>query len=170
MSKLNNRMSINDFRSDIDQWTDMWDEMQSDLDINPLPQKIQPSTLPATNKGDNDYYDYLDYLASAEIIQEEKVQNPIYPDSAGPDQESPKPAWVNEDLLKEVESLKKKLFKLENKMAKMDQGKKLADKKTHKFDDKSMFAEIKLIRDKIDKVSSQLGIKDEPSPWKIKRD
>lgn len=160
---------MNDYRSDIDQWADMWDEMQEDLGINPPIQKPQASTFnsePLDSKAQDVYYDYLD---SEELLQEEKVPNPVYPDSVGPDQENPKPVWVNENLLKEVESLKDRLFKLENQMAKMGQGKKFSEK-VHSFGDKSMFAEIKALRDRIEKVSSQLGIKDEASPWQIKRD
>jgi hypothetical protein len=168
---------MSDYRSEIDQWADMWDEMSQDSVINPPMQKPEPSpwasqvlglgSSESENPAQDSYYDYLD---SEELFQEEKTPNPVYPDSVGPDQNGPKPVWVDEKLLKEIEGLKTRLFKVENQMARMGQGKKLAEKKVHSFNDKSMFAEIKAIRDRIEKVSSQLGIKNEPSPWQIKRD
>lgn len=74
---------------------------------------------------------------------------------------------MSETLLKEIQSLKNRLFKLENKMARLGQGKKLAEKKTHSMFDKSMFNEIKSLRERIDRVSSQLGIENEPSPYTL---
>jgi len=92
----------------------------------------------------------------------------VYPDSVGEDGVNPKPAWVNKDLLKEVESLKNRLFKVENAVARMGQGKKWSAKPIK--EDSRLMSEIKALRNRIEKVSSQLGIKDEPSPWQIKRD
>lgn len=164
-------MSMHDYRSDIDMWADMWDEMQKDPVTNPPIQKPQPSPFAKEVLGTKAQDTYYDYFDSEDLLQEDtRTPNPVYPDSVGPDNEDPQAVWVNESLLKEIESLKNRLFKLENKMARLGQGSKLAEKKTHGMFDKSMFSEIKALRSRIDRVSSQLGIKDEPSPWKIKRD
>lgn len=166
-------MSQEDYRTEIDQWADMWDEMQQDPVVNPPMEKPQPSPWAAEVIGTKAQDDYYDYLGAEELFQEEskttKTPNPVYPDSVGADNQGPKPAWVNEGLLKEVESLKNRLFKLENQMARMGQAKKPATGKVHSSTDKGVFSEIKAIRDRLDRVSDQLGIKDEPSPWQIKR-
>jgi len=177
---------MKDYRSDIDMWTDMWDEMEKS-NIHPKFQKPRPSPsaeeIPASTAQDT-YYDYFD---SEDIIQEDTIptakavkpqkpqkpqrsQNPIYPDSVGRDDQQPQSVWVNEGLLKEIESLKNRLFKLENKMARLGQGNKIAEKKVHNMFDKSLFAEIKSLRQRIDRVSNALGVKDEPTPYHIKRD
>lgn len=95
-----------------------------------------------------------------QLLQEDKTPNPVYPDSVGKDQEQPKPVWVTEDMLKEIEGLKNKLFELENKFAKnsgefIDQA----------AGDKKVMSQIESIRSEIDKLSSSLGIEEEPSPW-----
>ncbi len=104
--------------------------------------------------------DYAARLSGIEIglIQEEKTPNPVYPDSIGKDQDNPKSVWVDEDLLKEIEGLKQKLFDLENKFAKMDDSSEGAT-----------IEKIKSIQKQIDDVSSSLGIKDEPSPWEYEK-
>ncbi len=49
----------------------------------------------------------------------------------------------------------------------MGQGKKWSEKPIR--EDKRFLDEIKSLRNRIERVSSQLGIEDEPSPWQIKR-
>lgn len=92
--------------------------------------------------------------------------NPIYTDTNGPDSDL-EPEWVKEDLLKEVERLKTKLFSLENSLATMGQKKKVLEKPLNSTDsDQKLFDEIKKMRDSIEKVSNQLGLKEEPSVFK----
>lgn len=166
-------------------WADMWDEMDKS-NIHPKAQRPKPSpsgNIPATTAQDT-YYDYFD---AEELFQEDSIpaakpvrtqkpqrpqrsQNPVYPDSVGRDDQQPQPVWVNEALLKEVESLKNRLFKLENKMARLGQSNKMGDKKVHSMFDKSMFEEIKALRQRIDRVSNALGVRDEPTPYRINRD
>ena len=186
---VNNCMSNNpDFRSDLEQWADMWDQMNASGTF-PSPQQLQPQSNSFTKNIDNStqdpYYSYLDsedqfqdeqypeddfdpnqYADAESLLQEEKSQNPIYPDSAGPDSQ-PKPYWVNEDLLKEVEALKNRLFKVENSMARMGQGKGWTTKPV--VQDSRLMSEIKSLRQRIEKVSNQIGIQDEPSPWQVKK-
>jgi hypothetical protein len=80
--------------------------------------------------------------------------------------------WGTDKLLQEVESLKKRLFAVENKMARLGQGKKFSEKAVIQGseDGKALMSEIKNLRKRIDRVSSSLGIKDEESPWQVKRD
>lgn len=170
---LNTSMSEHiDYRSEIDMWADIWNDMQSQ---NVIPQdeprpKPQMSDFAAHMLGDNTprdtYYDYLD--ASDELFAEEKTPNPVYPDSVGVDQEGPKPVWVKEDFLDEIQKLKDKLFKVENQAAKMGQGKTFSESPVND-DGKKLMGEIDSIRKQIERVSSQLGIKEEPSPWQVKK-
>jgi hypothetical protein len=179
---------MTDYRSEIDMWADMWDEMQASGTL-PQAQKPQPSPFAQEvlgTRAQDAYYDYLDSEenyndtgaedynqefegAGEGLLQEDKIPNPVYPDSVGPDNKDPQAAWVNEGLLKEVESLKKRLFAVENRMARMGQGKTWTEKSV-KDDGRSLMKEVQTLRGRIDKVSSQLGIKHEPSPWRIKRD
>lgn len=169
-------MSVNkDYRSELDDWANMWAEMEK-ANMHPPMEKPQPSPFAQEILGTKAQDMYYDYLDSEELFQEDtskktrKSPNPVYPDSVGPDSEGPKSVWVNEDLLKEVESLKNRLFKLENVMARMGQSKRPDVKKVHNAIEKTVYSEINNLKKRIDRVSSQLGIQDEPSPWQIKRD
>lgn len=172
--------NMHDYRSEIDQWTEMWDEMEKS-NIHPSMQKPKPSPFAADVLGttaQDTYYDYFDaqddyqpdpseYDPESEaLLQEDKSPNPIYPDSQGVDQDQPTPVWVNDKLLDEITSLKNRLFKLENAVAKMDQGKGWSQAPVR--ENKKWFNEVQQLRTRLDKVSSQLGIADEPSPWQIK--
>lgn len=162
---------MNDYRSDIEMWADMWADAE-EQGIHPKPEAPQPSEFAASVMGDDAdadaYWDYID--VEEQLLQEEqKTPNPVYPDSVGPDHKTTEPVWVSEDLLKEIESLKEKLFKVENRMAKMGAGEKL-EQKAKKDDGGKLMGEIQSLRDRIEKVSSSLGIEDEPSPWVVKKD
>jgi len=161
-------MSDNDFRSELEMWTDLWDDAQEQGVHPEIPKPKSTDAGFSGNSAQDDYYDYLDTESESDLLQEDKIPNPVYPDSVGPDS-SKGPEWVKEDLLKEVESLKNKLFEVENKLAKMGGDKKWA-KKAVQSDDKKLMSEIECLRKKIERVSSHLGIKDEPSPWEVKRD
>lgn len=155
-----------DYRSEIDNWAEMWDEMQ-DEGIHPEIEKPKPSPFASEYMGDTGQDTYYDYLDSEELLAEDKTQNPVYPDSVGADNSGPDPVWVSDKLLPEIEKLKDRLFKVENRMAQMGQGKKFSEKAI--AEDKSLFGEIESIRKQIERVSSQLGIKEEPSPYKTTR-
>jgi hypothetical protein len=159
----------NDYRSEIEMWADMWDQAQED-DIHPAPESPQPSEFAAGVLGLDDAQDsYWDYIDTEEqLLQEDrKIPNPIHPDSTGPDHGTTPAVWVNEDMLKEIESLKEKLFKVENDMAKMGAGEKL-EQKAKVSDGGKMMSEIESLRKRIEKVSSSLGIDHEESPWVVK--
>lgn len=155
-------MSEHDFRAELEMWCDLWDSAQ-ESGVHPPAQVPQPSKIPSGDTTQDFYYDYVD----SELLQEEKIPNPVYPDSVGPDHTTTPPVWTSEDLLKEVESLKNKLFDVENKMAKMGGDKKWTEKVVEPKD--KFMAEIESIRTRLDKVSSQLGIEHEPSPWQVKK-
>lgn len=169
-----------DHLSDIEQWAGMWDELQDDFqeDNPPVPEvEVNPQPLGDTQdtywaffndrmenpSGDSDYdYD--------ELLQEDKTEktpNPVYPDSVGPDYKTTQPVWVSEELLSDVEDMKKKLFELENQIAsKMGGGEKWVEK-AHQPELTSTQNKIDALRDRITRVSNNLGTKDEPSPWRV---
>lgn len=150
--------------SDLELWMDIWDEQQKEM---PPAEKLTPRS-PVADSIDTTqdiYYDYLDNQLISET-SDPKLVNPIYTDTNGPDSDL-EPEWVKEDLLKEVERLKTKLFSLENSLATMGQKKKVLEKPLNSTDsDQKLFDEIKKMRDSIEKVSNQLGLKEEPSVFK----
>ena len=163
-------MSEINFRSELEMWQDLWDDAQD--------QGVHPSATPAkadvsSFSGDSAQDDYFDYLGSEiddGLLQEDKIPNPVYPDSVGPDSDMDA-QWVKEDFLKEIETLKNKLFAAENKLAKLGAGNKISETPVSQVkptDDKIM-AQIQSFRKQLEKVSNHLGIEDEASPWEIKR-
>ncbi len=164
--------AMDDIRADLDYWQAMWDEMESG-EIHPIPEQPNPQVDPGVSTTAQDvYYDFLDAEHGEEpgLIQEDKTPNPVYPDSQGPDHTTTAAVWVTEDIVKEIEDLKDKLFKVENKMAKQMGGGEKWVEKTHDPDHGKLMSEIESLKKRIDKVSSNLGVKDEPSPWEVKRD
>jgi hypothetical protein len=169
-----------DYQSEFQNWVDMWanaqdmEEFQSpagnDYDTaaeiaNPIddPERSLYARMIGMDTGEEEHACSQD----EELLQEQKkTPNPVYPDSIGPDCQRPKSAWVNEDLLKELEGLKDKLFKLENKMAELGVTKKEQKPVEMKFGEK-MSSQMEQLRKQIDRISDNLGIKDEPSPWVI---
>lgn len=111
------------------------------------------------------YFDYLKVL-----LAEGKSANPIYPDSVGKDQDAPKPAWVDEKVFEEVEKLKKQLYDLEVKLNTEEAGGKKWVEKCHHPETKKVWTQIESMRKRIDTLSNNLGLKDEPSQstWKTK--
>jgi len=167
-----------DVRAELDMWADMWDEIQ-EKGIHPDPESPKPVQRPADKSvqrpadetpgtAQDYYYGYLD--DEQELLQEDKTPNPVYPDSIGPDYTTTPPVWASEELLKEVEKLKDTLFDVENRLASQMGGDKKWVEKAHHPDDKKLMSEIESLRKRIEKVSSQLGIENEPSPWETKRD
>lgn len=162
----------NDIRADLEMYGAMWDELEG---LDPSVGEPKHSHTDQSNdefgglvssKAQDFYHAYND----EELMQESKSQNPVYPDSVGADSENPSAAWVDENLLKEVETLKKKLFSVENKMAEMGGGKNWQKKALTSDGDKKLMTQIESIRKSIEKVSNKLGVKNEPSPWTIKKD
>ena len=159
-----------DFRSDLEMYMGLWDELQGIQPPSPPAEEGRKSqilgfgTSPPAEEQDAEIPQDDAYFAYSELLQEQKTPNPVYPDSVGKDDEQPKPVWASEDLLKEVESLKQKLFDVENRMAQLGGDKKVAEKPVEESN--KLMSEIETLRKKIDKVSDQLGIKDEPSPWR----
>lgn len=167
-------MSDNDFRSELEMWTDLWNDAQEQGVHPEVPKPKSKDVGFSGNTAQDHYFDYLDSEAEDEVLQEENIPNPVYPDSVGPDSARP-PAWAKEDLLKEIESLKDKLFKAENKLAKLGGDKKWTEKAID-YDpqvapnDNNLMSQLESLRKKIEKVSNHLGLEEEPSPWQIKRD
>lgn len=150
-----------DNRSELDYWVDMWDEIQSQeghLDTKQPDSDDLNVYTPKNSDGHTD--EFLDYYGSDELFQEEKAPiNPIHPDSIGPDNEGPEPAWVSEKLLSEIEKLKNRLFAIENNMAKLGQNNKPSEKvRDFDGDDKKMMDQINSIKKQIEDVSSKLGV------------
>lgn len=152
-----------DPRSQFEDWMDLWDDMRSQ---EPSKPKIEPApySAGATSSAQDCYYDYLD--SDPELLQEAKTPNPVYPDSVGPDCDAPNPVWAEDDLVKEIVKLKERLFQVGNEVAKMGIDPKNPDQVVSKQDNKLM-SEVESIRKQIEKISSQLGIKEEPSPWNV---
>jgi hypothetical protein len=154
-----------DVRQDLEYWADMWDSMQdqgiaTDKQYDNKPINTKPEfSFQTDNSAQDDYYNYLD---SEELLQESKSANPVYPDSVGTDQKKPKSNWVSEDLLTKVEELKSKLFKIENKLAKMGQGSK-------EDNADQLLKQINSIHKQISKVSNRLGMKDEYLPYEFRK-
>jgi hypothetical protein len=160
-----------DYKQEIDDWANMWDEMQDD-GIHPAIEKPKPSAFASQVLGDapaDSYYDYLD--GQEDLLSEEEIvttQNPVRMDTVGADNKQPEPAWVREDLLDEIQKMKDRLFQMENELARMGQGKKHSEKPVETDDKKSM-SKLESLRKQIDKLSDELGIENDPSPYKIKK-
>ena len=151
-----NSEPLDQTRKSLAHWQDVWDQAcEEGLFEDDTPkQSAEPVSIdPATS-----------YIAGIEtepeLMQEDKTPNPVWPDSVGKDQENPEPVWVKEEIVKEIEGLKNKLFELENKFAK-DSG----DFIDQASGDKKVMSQIESLRKEIDKMSSSLGIENEPSPW-----
>jgi hypothetical protein len=158
-----------DYKSEIDSWADMWDEMQN-KGIHPQPEKPKQSEFASKILSDEPQDSYYDSLDMSELIQEaeEISQNPVRMDTVGSDNKQPEPAWVKEDLLSEIEKLKERLFKVENEMARMGQGEKISGKPIEDNGQKLM-AKIESIRKEIENVSNKIGVENDPSPFIIKK-
>ena len=160
--------NIDDVRAELDMWADMWDEVQEKgihPDIEPLKPTDSDEPFALGSKVQDYYYDNLgvdhDPVENDELIQEEKIPNPAYPDSVGADHTTTPPVWASEELLKEVEKLKDQLFDVENRMAKMGGDEKWPEKASD-TDDKKVMSEIESLRKRIEKVSNRLGVEHEP--------
>jgi len=139
-------------RENLEKWLGVWEQALKDGAFQTEePKEEKPLNIDP----------HLAQMAGIDVdlLQETKTPNPVYPDSLGKDQENPKPVWVDENMLKEIEQLKNKLFDLENKLAKEE-----ADDKAQ-----SLMKKIESIRKDIDDVSDVLGIENEPSPWEYKK-
>ena len=160
---------LSDYRSEIDAWADMWDEMQ-DKQVHPALEKPKQSDFANKILGDDPQDTYYDSLDANELFQEseEATQNPVRMDTIGPDNKHPTAAWVKEDFLSEIEDLKDRLFKLENDMARMGQGITFSENPVATGKD-DLMKKIESRRSEIEDVSSKLGLKDDPTPFVIKK-
>lgn len=157
-------MSDKDFRTDLDQWIDMWDDAQEN---GSLDDHIQREESPLSKEIDADAtFEYLDDMLP--LNEDGKSMNPVYPDSVGTDQEVPESPWTDESLIKQLKELKDRLFKLENEYATLKAGKKVSEKPVPMEINgkKPKVAKIEALKKQIDQLSNELGVKNEPSPWK----
>lgn len=159
-----------DYRSELDDWLEMWSQASKEGTVKDEPKVEHPGL---SSDGDTEttqdlYFDYLD----SELLQEEEqhIANPIYPDSVGPDAFNTPPVWANEDVLKEIQTLKDKLFDVENKLAAKMGGDKKWQEKAYISEDGKLMAEIESLRKQVEKISSVIGIENEHTPWVVKRD
>lgn len=159
--KEESSVEYNDYLSDIEQWRDMWDELSGEFIDTTPPEPYHMDNLDHSDYGDSPQDTYWDYQ-DEQLIQESKSRkspNPIYPDTVGPDHELDA-AWVNEELLSEIESLKIKLHELEDKLARKMGGDHKWVEGSHKPDLSKVQKEIDSIKKKINNVSDTLGIED----------
>lgn len=130
----------------------MWKEISSQKEERPAPDMLD-----------------IAGIDSFGLLQEVETPNPVRVDTLGPDSEQPKPEWVSENLLKEVEGLKKRLFQMENKLAKMGQKEGWTEKPVDLDSDKGLVKEIAFMKKRLDRLSDSLGLKDEPLPFGVKK-
>lgn len=184
-----------DPRDQFDQWCDLWDQAQEDgvfpetetppTAANQIPDYDygldEPESEPPLSQDDFESGDpnqdaYWNYVNSEEVQEQlfheqskQYTPNPIYPDSVGKDQEVPMPVWVDEKLLGEVEGLKRRLYDIECKVNAKDAGGKTWVTKARLSEDKSQRGQLDRLRQRIDRISNSLGIKDEPkrSVWAV---
>lgn len=162
-------MDEKDYRSELDVWCELWDDAQKEQ-VHPPYSQPKPENIGRFDDTVQDcYFDYLDQ--SDQVIHEEKVPNPVYPDSVGADCDFDS-KWVKSDLVKDVESLKNQIFDVENKIAKMQNVEKFSEKAivddpNSSSKDEKLMKEIESLKKKLEKVSNQIGIEGENSPWKI---
>jgi hypothetical protein len=159
-----------DYKSQIDVWASMWDEMEGENTHPPL-QKPERSEFASKIFGDQDLENDDQEEEDPGLIQESEsiTQNPVRAHTAGRDDEQPEPCWVKEDLLSEIEKLKNSLFDMENKLARMGQPEKKSLKnKNQKNQD--ILKKIESIRKNIDDLSDKLGIgKQDVSLFAVKK-
>jgi hypothetical protein len=185
--------TYDDWKSDIDDWTDMWDEMQEHGVHPPSAPKAEIAVWDEKDTNIHDmYYTYVADLAEKEgqqaqpyrhhiqqaqeddLLQEQssnRIPNPVYPDSVGPDYKTTPPVWASEQILSEIQSLKDRIFELENNLAALGQKKQQWQEKA--ITQKSpvpISKELERLRDEIERVSNRLGIEHEPSPYVVRRD
>ena len=161
--------NLSDYKSEIDNWADMWDEMQ-DKKMHPALEKPEQSAFASKILGDEPQDSHYDDVDPDGLLQEseEATQNPVRMDTVGPDQDQPNPAWVKEDFLSEIEDLKQRLFKVENEIARMGQGKKFSETPVQS-DRNNFMSKVESLKKQIEKLSSNLGVENDPTPFVIKK-
>lgn len=163
--------------NDLDAWQDMWDQA---LEKGIFPQAEEPQepgfsggftgtpdgfgTIKGFEEPDSARKDHQNNSEDG-LLQERKIPNPVYPDSLGPDHENPKPVWTDEKLFKELEDARLKLHDLSVKLAERIGADGKIIEKPHNQMNVFPAKEIEDLQDKIEKLSSSFGIKDEPSPY-----
>jgi hypothetical protein len=160
---------MSDYIEDLKYYMDLWDQAVED-DLVPAVEKPRVPDTSYEDTVDSAQEDYWNYQVES-LLQESRSANPVYLDSIGKDQDRPKPSWVNEDFLKEIEGLKKKVYDLECKVNKQDSGNgEWTEKARQQPNDKKLFSQLESLKKQIDNISNSLGIEDEPkiSTWDFK--
>lgn len=151
---------------------DMWDQACENgiFDDAPEEPNHQRSTLgfgttPREEESDfehdDPYHNYKDY--EDELMQEEEIANPVFPDSVGNDSSFPKPVWVGMDgAFDKLVNLKKKLYDIECKLAEEYGGGKKWVEKNYQPNSKKLLSQIESIRRQADDLSNTLGLESEP--------
>ena len=158
-------MAKKDHKEDLMDWQDLWDAA-CQKGIFPEAPKLDP--LPADyDDAAGDYYNNIDReAAEAGLLREETGENdsanPVFPDSVGKDSCVHKTPWVDEDAVEAVAELKRKLYDVECKLNAKDAGGSKWHEKPVEVEDKALWKQIESMREKIDKLSNGLGLKDEP--------
>lgn len=157
-----------DHKEDFQNWCDLWDQA-CEKNIFPETPKLDP--LPDEYEDDpaGDYYHNIDRQASEDDILYEADEsrdsdsaNPIYPDTVGKDSCVHKTPWVDEEAIEEIADLKKKLYDIECKLNAKDAGGSKWSEKPVKVNDGAIWKQIDTLKERIDKLSNGLGLKEEP--------
>jgi len=135
-------------------WVSLWDKARNTKDFqDELPAKSQAEEDFAPSSAQDDYWNYLS-SNDPELLQE---SNPVGLSTLGKDQDHPRPEWVREDLLSEIEEMKNKLYKLEVRLNKKDAGGGKWVEKPVRPDDKALLKDLSEMRKRIDSLSNFLG-------------
>lgn len=164
-------MAKKDHKEDFLGYLDLWDQA-CEKKIFPETPKLDP--MPESDDFDDaaeDYYHNIDREAEEEgLLQENSSDdsaNPIFPDSVGKDSLiPPRTSWVDEKAIETLASLKRKLYDIECKLnAKDAGGSKWNNEHNKPFEtnDSALWKQIHSLQAKVDKLSNNLGFKDDPS-------
>lgn len=157
-------------KHDIEDWAEMWDEMQ---ESSPEFEDIDPSLSYSTTDPDlsDPYYQSMDL----ELFQEgestetpdvigpdqtvnDQPANPLYPTTTGPDSAGTPPVWLDNKILIEIEEIQNKMFDLENKIAASMGGDGEWVEKSLEPDFQKYLTEMKKLRKKLEELSSKVGL------------
>jgi len=120
----------------------------------------QTPLLPASEVDQED--PYWAYLGQEEqMLTEDRTPNPVYPATTGKDSDDPPATWTNPDLLDEIDKLKRQLYDMECAMNTKEAGGGKWVTKAGKYVDEKTMARIRKLRERIDRISDSLGVKDE---------
>lgn len=136
---------------DIREFMGLWEEAQKKEVPKESPQKIK-EILPKSDAIQELYWSNL-YME----MENQAHPNPVAPFSYGKDSEHPNPEWVDNPLLKELEDLKTKLYDLESKMNKKEEGgDKWVEEPVEQEGGESFSSEIENLKKNIDDLSDKI--------------